>query len=304
MLDLRKIAVKALDAIRPRKWDRARWEPALRSEIEARQMSEPQSTFFSRLGSWFRKSDDPNVLNGDGASENGLTPNGASSMGDELPLLSRVQRAQQSQPPQNVEPRGWFVRPGAKRDAAISRLQEGFGNLSDLMASIRDNLERQGERQGELLKYLAHLPTALESLPESNRIHGETLKAIHEQIGQQGAHQEKLGEILEKLHESGGESKQVLDELANRVETMRQTDEAIAGNLNQVGSAMETVSKHSATSAQVLEQMRENLNARDEQLQRMLQKHTHRFMVMMVLALLLAFAAVFVALDLKKYFPH
>lgn len=267
-------------------------------------MSEPQTTFFSRLGSWFRKSDDPQglngALNGDGASQDAAQ---GAAMRDELPLLSKVQRTG-PQPPQNIEPRGWFVRPGAKRDAAITRLQEGFGNLSDLMASVRDNLERQGQRQDELLTYLAHLPTALESLPESNRIHGETLKAIHEQIGNQGAHQQKLGEILEKLSETGGESKAVLDELSTRVETMRQTDEAIAGNLNQVGSAMETVSKHSATSAQVLEQMRDNLNARDEQLQRMLQKQTHRFMVMMMIALLVAIAAAAIALDVKQYFPH
>jgi small-conductance mechanosensitive channel len=268
-------------------------------------MSEPQTTFFSRLGSWFRKSDGSEQLNGDGASENGVsTTTAATATSDDLPLLSTVKRAKSNQPPQNVEPRGWFVRPGAKRDAAINRLQEGFGNLSDLMASIRDNLERQGERQDELLKYLSHLPTALEGLPEANRIHGETLKAIHEQIGQQGAHQEKLGEILEKLHESGGEHKQVLDDVASRIETMRQTDEAIVGNLNQVGSAMETVSKHSATSTQVLEQMRDNLNARDEQLQRLLQKHNHRFMAMMIVAILLAIAAVGIALDWKKYLPH
>jgi archaellum component FlaC len=275
-------------------------------------MSEPQTTFFSRLGSWFRKSDEPQPLNGDGASEGASGGGGGGAgaaggdnpMNDELPLLSKVQRSQAPQPPQNIEPRGWFVRPGAKRDAAISRLQEGFGNLSDLMSSIRDNLERQGERQDELLKYLAHLPAAMESLPESNRIHGETLKAIHDQIGQQGQHQEKLTEILSKLSDTHGESKSVLDDLSNRVETMRQTDEAIAGNLNQVGSSLETVSKHSATSAQVLEQMRDNLNARDEQLQRMLQKNTHRFMVMMVISILLAIAAVFVALDLKQYLPH
>jgi archaellum component FlaC len=267
-------------------------------------MSEPQTTFFSRLGSWFRKSDETPVLNGDGASQDGtLGGSSGGPMRDELPLLSKVQRAQ-PQPPQNIEPRGWFVRPGAKRDAAINRLQEGFGNLSDLMASVRDNLERQGQRQDELLKYLSHLPTALESLPEHNRIHGETLKAIHEQIGNQGAHQQKLGEILEKMSETGGESKQVLDELASRVETMRQTDEAIAGNLNQVGSAMETVSKHSATSTQVLEQMRDNLNARDEQLQRLLQKQNHRFMAMMVIALIVAIAAAAIALDVKQYFPH
>jgi archaellum component FlaC len=263
-------------------------------------MSDQQTTFFSRLGSWFKKSDSDGTaagtLNGDGASQ------GDPIVSDGTTLVSRVQRAQN--PPQNIEPRGWFVRPGAKRDAAINRLQEGFGNLTDLMSTIRDSLERQGERQDELLKYLAHLPAAMESLPESNRMHGETLKAIHEQIGNQVAHQEKLGAILEKLHDSGAEHKTALEDISTRVETMRQTDEAIAGNLNQVGSAMETVSKHSAASAAVLEQMRDNLNARDEQIQRMLQKHNHRFLVMMSVCILLAVAALFFALDLKKYLPH
>jgi hypothetical protein len=50
--------------------------------------------------------------------------------------------------------------------------------------------------------------------------------------------------------------------------------------------------------------MRDNLNARDEQLQRMLQKQSHRFMVMMVIALIVAIAAAAIALDVKQYFPH
>jgi archaellum component FlaC len=273
-------------------------------------MSEQQSTFFSRLGSWFRKSDEMNTTTGEpanGAGGDGVSGDGvgggAVAGTQTTPLLSKVQRAGNAQP-QAIEPRGWFFRPGARRDAAITRLQEGFGNLSDLMSSIRDNLERQSERQDELLKYLSSLPTALESLPESNRLHGETLKAIHEQIGNQAAHQEKLGVILEKLHDSGAESKTVLDDLASRVETMRQTDEAIAGNLNQVGSAMETVSKHSATSAQVLEQLREKMAQRDEELQRLLQKQNQRFMILMVVCVLLAIAALVAALDLKQFLPH
>jgi hypothetical protein len=260
-------------------------------------MSEQQqTTFFSRLGSWFRKGDSI-APNGDGGSETvssnggqgGGQGNRASTGGEELPLLSSVQRS--SRPPQNIEPRGWFVRPGAKRDAAITRLQDGFGTLTDLMSSVRDSLEKQGRRQDELLTYLSHLPAALESLPESNRIHGETLKAIHQQLGQQNGQQEKLAEILEKLSESGGESKEILTELTDRVDTLRQTDQAIADNLNSVGSAMATVSKHSVASAQVLEQMRDNINSRDGQLERVLARQSHRFTVMLSVAIFLSIAA-------------
>ena len=54
-----------------------------------------------------------------------------------------------------VEPRSTFLRPWARRDAAIENLQNGLVALSDLMGSIRSNLERQSNRQDEVLHYLA-----------------------------------------------------------------------------------------------------------------------------------------------------
>jgi len=43
-----------------------------------------------------------------------------------------------------------------------------------------------------VLAYLSHLPEALRTLPESSRVHGETLKAIHQQLEQQNIQQDKL----------------------------------------------------------------------------------------------------------------
>src|SRR4051794_37883731 len=106
-------------------------------------MSE-QQTFFSRLGSWFRK--------GNGQADN------------ELPLAHDNAM---------IESRSTFLRPWATNRVAINRLQEGFKTLTELMSSVRDNLEKQSRRQDELLTYLAHLPEALKSIPEAGRIHGE-----------------------------------------------------------------------------------------------------------------------------------
>ena len=274
-------------------------DPAVDSSVAAAPDEAAQPTpFLSRLGSWFRKAG-PAVTPTEASD-----PYHTTSAGADLPLLdpninhaslNQVQRVQR--PAEAIVPRGWFGRVN-KRDLAMARLQDGFGNLADLLSTVRDNLERQGERQDELLRYLAHLPTALESIPEANRIHGETLKAIHQQIGQQGAHQEKLGEILEKLGESSSESKEVLDELGVRMDHLRQTDQAITDNLSNVGENMAVASKHAATSAQVLEQMRDSMNARDESMQRILQKNTHRFLVMMIISIILGLAALAAVGDL------
>src|SRR3954469_19192825 len=99
-------------------------------------MSE-QSTFISRIGGWFRKSNRIENHNG-GQDSDDLALNGDPSSQSQI-----------------IEARSSFLRPWAKRDAAITHLQEGFTTLTDLMTSIKDNLERQNQRQSELNQYLS-----------------------------------------------------------------------------------------------------------------------------------------------------
>jgi len=227
----------------------------------------------SRIGNWFRRSG-----NGHGMSSH------------DVHIIDRPHGGH-GDPNTAIEARSSFLRPWARRDAAINQLQEGFTTLTDLMSSVRDHLDRQSKRQDELMGYLSHLPQALEQLPEASRMHGEALKAIHEQLAGQNINQEKLGEILEKLNTKGLENREVLDEVRERVDTMRQTDQAIADNLTNVGAALQTVTKSGHTTSQVLEQMRDNLDQRDGQLERVLHRQGVRFTTMLSVAIFLSIAA-------------
>jgi ABC-type transporter Mla subunit MlaD len=220
-----------------------------------------QTKFFSKLGNWFRGD-----RNGD------------------LPLNIDTALA-------NPPPKVTFLRPWARRNAAIANLQMGFATLNDLMNTIRENLEHQSRRQDELLRYLVHLPEALESIPENGRAHGEMLKAIHQQLEQQNAQQDKLAEILEKLGQSGSVQKETIGEIRDGVEHLRQTDEAISSHLNSLGHALQGVSKNSTTGAQVLEQMRDRIDSRDGQLERILHKQNTRFTTMLAIAIFLSTGA-------------
>jgi DNA repair exonuclease SbcCD ATPase subunit len=230
-------------------------------------MSSEQSTLLSRIGRWFRK-DMPG--NGDASSLVGEPQNGSSNA---------------------IETRTTFLRPWAKRDAAINRLEEGFTTLTDLMGAIRDNLDRQNQRQDELLNALQQLPQVLQTIPESNRVQGETLQAIRQQIEGQSAHQEKLGEILNKIGTNTGEQREMVDALRDRVEEIHKTDTTIADYLNNVGESMKEVSKNSQTSAEVLGKMRDNIDQRDGQIERVLHRQGVRFTTMLAIAIFLSIAA-------------
>ena len=223
-------------------------------------------TLLSRIGGWFKRSST------DGGN------------GD-LPLVHHEDMNT------SMEHRSSFLRPWARRDAAIQQLQDGFGTLTDLMSGIRSNLEKQNERQEQLAEYLSHLPQVLASLPESNRVQGETLKAIHQQLATQSDQQGKLNDILGQMSRTSFEQRGMLDELRERVETVRETDKVIADNLGNVGSAMEAVTKNSTAGVEVLTQMRDRIDTRDDQLEKILQKQSVRFTTMLAIAIFLSIAA-------------
>jgi chromosome segregation ATPase len=190
-----------------------------------------------------------------------------------------------------VETRPVAIRPWGRNQAAITQLQQGFSSLTDLMGSIRQHMDSQGRRQDELLAHLSALPRVLETIPESNRLQGETLKAIHEQLLHQAQQQETLGEILQKLSESGGDQKELLEGLRERVETLNYQDKAMADSLNTVGSALESVSRNSAASTEVLGHLSDNLRTRDGELERILHRQGTRFTTMLAIAICLSIAA-------------
>lgn len=222
-------------------------------------------TFFGRLGRIFRRNDSGNGHNGESNPSN---------------------------PPVVVETRPALLRSWGRKDAAISQLQEGFSLLTELMSSIKQNMESQGRRQDELLAQVSALPRVLETLPESTRVQGETVKAIHQQLVSQAEQQTLLSEILHKLAESGGDQKDLLEGLRVRVETLNEQDKAMADSLHTVGTALESVSRNSAASAQVLCNIRDNLASRDADLDRILRRQATRFTAMMAMAVFLSIAAV------------
>ncbi len=197
--------------------------------------------------------------------------------------------------PANLNPeadsRPSLFRPFAKRDAALSSLQAGFVTLTDLMVGIRENLESQGKRQDELLEHLARLPAVLEQLPESARVQGETLKALHQELSAQHSQQQRLTEILDHVGKSSTQQRDVLEGLQERVERMRSTDEQIANNLVNVGSTMQELGRHTSTGAQILESMRDNITSRDNELHGLLARQGQRFTVMLSIAIFLSIAA-------------
>jgi ABC-type transporter Mla subunit MlaD len=253
-------------------------------------MISEQSGFFSRLGQWLKgnpPTDAGPVMRSVSDSPPPPEDNHAEGGGNHTESgnhdLAPVHPVEAS--------RGTFLRPWAKRDAAIGQLQDGFNALTGLMTAVRDTLDKQNQRQDEMMQILGNLPEVLKAIPESGAAQIETLRAVTEEVKQQNVQSAKLGEILQKVADTGSDQREMLDALRERVENLNEQDRNIAEGLTGVGSAMQSVSHSSQTSAQVLEQMRDNINAREGELQRILTKQGARYTTMLAIAIFLSIAA-------------
>lgn len=249
-------------------------------------MSDDQPTFLSRVSSWLKRKG-----NGNGGGRDSALPleRHAHEMdrehhGDEPAVGTMLDRVTVRRPS--------IFRPFARRDAAIQSLQSGFQSMADLMGTIRENLETQGRRQDQMLSYLSNLPEILQSLPETHKVQTETLKSIGQQIESQVEQQRRLTDILDKVSDSGTQQREFLEQLHGRVETLGETNEAISENLRQFGASMENVGKNTDSSAQILQQLRDNLNARDTEIQSILQRQNARLTIMLTVAIILSVASI------------
>jgi len=252
-----------------------------------------QHGFFSRLGEWFKGGSSGAATTAENRTDD--------LVADPLPLEGQLHDAVVDAQPETdhthpggspVAIRSTLFRPWAKRDAAIENLQQGVGALSDLMVSIRDNLDRSSERQDQLLNCLSHLPEVLQQLPESARTQAEALKAIQRRMELQGDEQTKLADILDRMTQADQVNGRTLDALSERVGAVSDHDEKIVENLWSVGTTLELVGRNSEATGAVLQQLRETQVGRTGDIEKLLAKQSTRFSTLLVISILMSVAAI------------
>ena len=108
------------------------------------------------------------------------------------------------------------------------------------------------------------------------------------------AHQARvgLGPEVDRIGRTDEEQSSTLNTLQAHVQTLSEHDQAISSSLSSVGSTMATVSKSSEASTQVLQQLRDNMNSRDGEIQRIIHRQGVRFTTLLAIAIFLAIGAV------------
>ena len=154
------------------------------------------------------------------------------------------------------------------------------------MAGIRVGLEAQSRRQDDLARCLAHLPDLVEQLPEEPAAAARGPGRLREQVmGRQNAQQGQLAERPRaRINQADVDQGRALDALCGH-------EAAISQNLGRVGAVMQSVGANSEAGARVLEQLRNNIEHRDEKLERAIKRQNTRLTALLAIAISLSAVA-------------
>lgn len=254
------------------------------------------NTLMSRIGGWFKRGGDSiETLGDEQPSATAVAPQPV------IPIAALPAPAPTVE--ESAEPRSTFIRPWSKREATVEQVQTGVAALTDLITSVRENMERQSKRQDEMMGYLQHLPKALESIPENGRVQGEALKAIQKQMERQTTQQSQVAQVLDRISRADERQQRALEALQDRVDWVNRNEHALTQGLSNVGMLLQTMSKHSEASAQVLVNLRDGMATRDRNVEKILHRQGVRFTTMLVIAIFISMAA-FVTVGIFGYLGY
>lgn len=185
-----------------------------------------QSTFFSRLGGWFKRSA------GQGSAQERATSSAESSQGPaDVPVVAGT-----------LETRSTFLRPWTRRDATVEQLQTGMLAISEVMGTIRCALERQAKRQDEIVEQIerqgmqhSQVARVLDRISKADGERRRALEAIVDRVDWINRNEHNLtqnltnvGIMLQSLDRHSDISAQVLREIRDG---MHQQEKKLYGRI-------------------------------------------------------------------------
>lgn len=170
--------------------------------------------------------------------------------------------------------------PGARRDAAITELQRGYGEVRDLIRHVRDHMERQSERGDRLLDVMERLPTSLQALPETNRNQVRMLEVIQTHLDQESKQAGRLHEAIQSMASAARSQSQMLGTMQQQMETTRDHDQMYLEGMNVMNTTLQRLNSTSDAGVDTLRQLCESGRNSDQRLQELVERNAKHMTVL------------------------
>ncbi len=211
--------------------------------------------------------------------DDGLTPRDEGEVED----AALASRAAGSGAPRPIF--GWWRRTPSPQVREVSL------RVVELAHSLQQHFEQQDRRSAEVANSLNRVGGTLEQLAESQRNHGEFLRAIAEHTEAAGKNAAALTTTLGRVPESLLVQAEAIRTVARSLEVSQEADTQLMHSLQQFGKAVDTLGSSGAAQVDILQRLTAAQQAQHEAFAALAREQSRRFLVVVVVTAVLALAA-------------
>lgn len=176
------------------------------------------------------------------------------------------------------------------------KIEAGQQQVLDLIKSIAVHLDTQSQRSERMAGSLAQLAHSLSSMPEANRLQGDTLRALVSHVAAGNSKTETLAALLSELQKNQSVHGRVLENLSVNAQTTQISDRQMAESIRNFSDTMDALGVNARQQTNMISRLSEVEEKQDARLIELIRKQNRRFNSLFVVTLTVAGLSVLGAL--------
>lgn len=186
--------------------------------------------------------------------------------------------------------------PVQKRDRnnALERIEKGFSDLITQLEGINNNLQRQADKQEELLGKLEEMPDIFKKFPESAEVQKKLSEQLIETIRDNQEKEQEFMTTLERIPQEAMRQTEAIVDLDRKVGENAHTNTKVAENFSRFNENIDNLNKSTQGNSDSIAQMSKTFASSDRYMKFLVTKQNRKFI--WVLSFTIIFSIVVIAI--------
>jgi chromosome segregation ATPase len=236
----------------------------------------------SRIGTWFRR-----------LRRSGKGVGTAPDLVESPPV--RPTRAEHAEDDPSVEAVGTAVVRRSRRDYSLSRLQEGYDRVLEMMDAMHKHMQVQEDRTEQIASGMSQLSRSLADLPGVSQQQVQLLSGIAAQLETSTVRTQQLADAVGELPRVVRGQTEALKAVGHELEMASESDAHLATSLQSFERAVGHLGESAEHQAAAMRDLRTAHDDQQKRLGEIIEQQTRRFTIMLIIVAVLAGAGIVVS---------
>jgi chromosome segregation ATPase len=182
----------------------------------------------------------------------------------------------------------------SRRETTLSRLQDGYDRLLELMDAIHKHMQAQQDRTEQIATGITQLSRSMADFPGASQQQIQLLSAIAAQLETTTVRTQQLSDAVGELPRVVRTQTEALSGVQRQLEMASESDAHLSTSLQSFERSVGKLGESSEHQAAAMRDLRASSDEHQRRLGEIIERQTHRFVVMLIIVAVLAGAGIVV----------